>query len=287
MKKIGYALSTLVVCLLCSLFLNTVTVEAFHYELGDVNRDGPADAKDALLVLRYVVGMEEFDEYQRFVADVNKDGQIDTNDALDILKVTVHLSPFTVNVRMTEGESYTFDKIYDAGSYWWIYEVTPEAGLSVKMEYMDLPEGSNPGDTAEQVYTVTAEQAGSYRLDLMLRHLGRPTEDMADEIVFLFDVEEKAENTISVDLREGEEYVFDKIYDAGAYSWKYEADDASGISVTRIERELPPDSNPGDEPEQVYTVKALKKGTYKLTLTLVHAAGTPVEEKRVYIFHVK
>lgn len=192
MKKIGYALSTLVVCLLCSLFLNAVTVEASHYELGDVNRDGVADAKDALLVLRYVVGLEEFDEYQRFVADVNKDGQIDTNDALQILKVTVRLSPFTVNVRMTEGDSYSFDKIYDLGAYWWVYEVTPEAGLSVKREYMDLPEGSNTWITwKEQVYTVTAEQAGSYKLDLTLRTVGQTTGEIRDELVFLFDVEEK------------------------------------------------------------------------------------------------
>lgn len=180
----------LCVCLLCSLFFNAVTVEAgLLYTLGDVNRDGVVDARDALLVLRYVVGLEEFDEYQRFVADVNKDGQIDADDALDILKVTVRLRPFTVNVRMTEGDSYTFDKIYDTGSSQWIYEVTPEAGLSVKMEYMDLPEGSELGEWKEQVYTVTAEQAGCYKLDLTLRPVGQTTGEIRDEIVFLFDVE--------------------------------------------------------------------------------------------------
>lgn len=156
MKKIGYALSTLVVCLLCALLLNAVTVEASSsYGLGDINKDGAADARDALLVLKYVVDLEELDEYQRFVADVNKDGQVDTNDALQILKVTVRLSPFTINVRMTEGDSYTFDKIYDTGSYQWIYEV-PEGGISVKMEYKELPEGSTYV-WKEQVYTVTAE----------------------------------------------------------------------------------------------------------------------------------
>lgn len=48
-----------------------------------------------------------------------------------------------------------------------------------------------PGNMAEQVYTVTAEQAGSYRLELTLRPVGQPTGEISEELVFLFDVVEK------------------------------------------------------------------------------------------------
>ncbi len=57
--------------------------------MGDINMDGSANAGDALMVLKYAVGKEEFNDDQMFYADVNVDAKIDAGDALDILKYAV------------------------------------------------------------------------------------------------------------------------------------------------------------------------------------------------------
>lgn len=59
--------------------------------LGDVNGDGVVDSIDALLVLRYVMGIIGANELDLSVADMNGDGVIDSVDALDILRMTLRL----------------------------------------------------------------------------------------------------------------------------------------------------------------------------------------------------
>lgn len=54
--------------------------------LGDVDDDGFANAKDALLVLKHSAKISVLEEAQQLRADVVKDGNIDAKDALDILK---------------------------------------------------------------------------------------------------------------------------------------------------------------------------------------------------------
>lgn len=54
--------------------------------MGDINNDGDADAGDALLVLRYSVGLASLSEAQKLVADVNGDGDIDAGDAVLLLR---------------------------------------------------------------------------------------------------------------------------------------------------------------------------------------------------------
>ena len=54
--------------------------------MGDINNDGDADAGDALLVLRYSVGLASLSEAQKQVADVNGDGDIDAGDAVLLLR---------------------------------------------------------------------------------------------------------------------------------------------------------------------------------------------------------
>jgi uncharacterized protein YjdB len=54
--------------------------------LGDLNNDGAADSGDALLVLRYSVGLIGLSESQKAVADVNGDRCIDAGDAILILR---------------------------------------------------------------------------------------------------------------------------------------------------------------------------------------------------------
>ncbi|MBQ1893599.1 MAG: Ig-like domain-containing protein [Clostridia bacterium] len=53
---------------------------------GDVNYDSAADSADALLVLRYSMGLEELTADQLARADVNGDGAVDSADALRILR---------------------------------------------------------------------------------------------------------------------------------------------------------------------------------------------------------
>lgn len=68
----------------------TVTVTAAP-QLGDVNGDGYIDSADAMLCLRYSVGLEELSEEQEKAADVNHDRFIDAGDAIKILRYDAKL----------------------------------------------------------------------------------------------------------------------------------------------------------------------------------------------------
>ncbi len=65
------------------------TWKALNVSYGDVNADGKADAKDALLVLRSAVGKQTLTTAQKQTADLNADGKIDAKDAQKILKQAV------------------------------------------------------------------------------------------------------------------------------------------------------------------------------------------------------
>ncbi len=68
-------------------FLASVTVYvSSNAPLGDVNNDGAVDAGDALLILRYSVGLIALSDAQKAVADVNGDGEIDAGDAVLMLR---------------------------------------------------------------------------------------------------------------------------------------------------------------------------------------------------------
>ncbi len=54
-------------------------------KLGDVNKDGKINTKDAREVLLAYIGKNKLTEEQRIIADVNKDGKINTKDARQIL----------------------------------------------------------------------------------------------------------------------------------------------------------------------------------------------------------
>ena len=66
----------------------TVTPSA---ELGDVNGDGYIDSADAMLCLRYSVGLKELTEEQKRAANVNHDSFIDAGDAIKILRYDAKL----------------------------------------------------------------------------------------------------------------------------------------------------------------------------------------------------
>lgn len=68
----------------------TVTVTP-NAERGDVNGDGYIDSADAMLCLRYSVGLEELSEEQEKAADVNHDRFVDAGDAIKILRYDAKL----------------------------------------------------------------------------------------------------------------------------------------------------------------------------------------------------
>ena len=63
---------------------------------GDVDGDGLITSNDALLVLRYSVQLEEFDEETVQLADVNGDGAADSADSLAILRYSVGIRDFSI-----------------------------------------------------------------------------------------------------------------------------------------------------------------------------------------------
>lgn len=68
----------------------TVTVTP-NAELGDVNGDGYIDSADAMLCLRYSVGLKELTEEQKRAANVNHDSFVDAGDAIKILRYDAKL----------------------------------------------------------------------------------------------------------------------------------------------------------------------------------------------------
>lgn len=66
----------------------TVTPNAEH---GDVNGDGYIDSADAMLCLRYSVGLAKLTEEQKRAANVNHDSFVDAGDAIKILRYDAKL----------------------------------------------------------------------------------------------------------------------------------------------------------------------------------------------------
>ena len=56
---------------------------------GDIDGNSSVNSSDALAVLKYSVGVEEFSKETLILADVNADGNVNSSDALDILKYSV------------------------------------------------------------------------------------------------------------------------------------------------------------------------------------------------------
>ena len=58
---------------------------------GDVNSDGSVNASDAILIMRYALGLIELSEKQLLAADVNGDGTVNASDAIVIMRKTLGL----------------------------------------------------------------------------------------------------------------------------------------------------------------------------------------------------
>ncbi len=63
---------------------DTQAPTASAYELGDVNRDGVLNIKDATLIQKYLVQLKTLDDEQKALADINGDNSISIKDATKI-----------------------------------------------------------------------------------------------------------------------------------------------------------------------------------------------------------
>ena len=63
-----------------------VDLDAPPFELGDVNRDGAVNIKDATAIQKKLAGLISLDEEQMFLADFNEDGNVNIKDATQIQK---------------------------------------------------------------------------------------------------------------------------------------------------------------------------------------------------------
>ena len=61
------------------------------FALGDVNKDGKINSKDARLALRISARLESADVLTATLADANKDGKVNSKDARLILRASAKL----------------------------------------------------------------------------------------------------------------------------------------------------------------------------------------------------
>lgn len=67
------------------------SLSVLDIKLGDLTGNGLIETGDAVIVLRYVVGLCDLTDIQKAAADVNSDGKINTSDAVSILRISVGL----------------------------------------------------------------------------------------------------------------------------------------------------------------------------------------------------
>lgn len=61
------------------------------FTIGDVDKSGYINLNDAILIQKYNVGMETFDELSKRNADTNRDGKINLKDTLKVQKYNLHI----------------------------------------------------------------------------------------------------------------------------------------------------------------------------------------------------
>jgi len=71
--------------------VDQIAVEFNGRKLGDVGYDGRVNVQDALQIVRYVVGLDDFSTNDRFYGDVNNDGKANVQDALGVVRHVVRL----------------------------------------------------------------------------------------------------------------------------------------------------------------------------------------------------
>ena len=85
------------------------TISAAALKGGDLDNNGVVDSNDALMTLRYSVGLITLTPEQLDAADTNKDGLIDASDALTVLQVSLGIVVKSLN---TNNLSYEEEVVY-------------------------------------------------------------------------------------------------------------------------------------------------------------------------------
>lgn len=65
---------------------SSISASADSFAPGDVDMNSQVDSSDALMIIRYSVGLTSFSDEQSALADVNKDNVVDSTDALTVLQ---------------------------------------------------------------------------------------------------------------------------------------------------------------------------------------------------------
>ena len=81
--------------------------------LGDANGDGLINSKDAIALLRFIVGLLNLSPQQMCAADMNKDGKTNSADVISILRKSVEGAPIKEYIASNNGKvGVTLDKVY-------------------------------------------------------------------------------------------------------------------------------------------------------------------------------
>ena len=62
------------------------TILPMQYDFGDVNRDNNLNVQDVIMLVQYILGLQEFDEEQQFLADFTQDGVINILDVVNMVE---------------------------------------------------------------------------------------------------------------------------------------------------------------------------------------------------------
>lgn len=84
-----------------------VSASADEFITGDVDMNGVVDSCDALLSMRYSVGLYQLSGEQLAIADTNGDGIVDSNDALSVLQSAV----LTPAAPLSEEEEFALEVV--------------------------------------------------------------------------------------------------------------------------------------------------------------------------------
>lgn len=126
MKKIiAFAMAMIMAASLC--------VSASARLVGDVDSSGKVNSTDALLVLKYTVGIEK--TINTKYADVNNDGKVNSSDALDILKICVGLYKGDLEVNDDTLKSSIVDKVMKTKKFT-VVTTVEESGETIPVKIM-------------------------------------------------------------------------------------------------------------------------------------------------------
>ena len=62
-------------------------LDEFNYILGDINQDEIIDILDLVMVVNYILGIQDFEIIQTYASDINEDGLINIQDIIGLINI--------------------------------------------------------------------------------------------------------------------------------------------------------------------------------------------------------